>query len=76
MCRGIVGTLVQVGLGKFSAEDVRRMLDRRDRRVAGMTAPAHGLVLWKVRYPRKRGEARSGPGRSRSGRCSRGPAAG
>lgn len=76
MCRGIVGTLVQVGLGKFSAEDVRRMLDRRDRRVAGMTAPAHGLVLWKVRYPRQRGEARSGPGRSRSGRRSRGPAAG
>lgn len=52
MCRGIVGTLVQVGLGKFSAEDIKRMLATRDRRVAGMTAPAHGLVLWKVFYER------------------------
>jgi tRNA pseudouridine38-40 synthase len=52
MCRGIVGTLVQVGLGKFSAEDVARMLAKRDRRVAGMSAPARGLVLWKVYYRR------------------------
>jgi len=50
MCRGIAGTLVQVGLGKFPAEEVRRMLQKKDRRVAGMTAPAHGLVLWKVFY--------------------------
>jgi tRNA pseudouridine38-40 synthase len=52
MCRGIVGTLVQVGLGKFPAEDIQRMLARKDRRAAGMTAPAHGLILWKVFYPR------------------------
>jgi tRNA pseudouridine38-40 synthase len=50
MCRGIVGTLVQVGLGKFPADEVQRMLAKRDRRLAGMTAPAHGLVLWKVYY--------------------------
>ena len=50
MCRGIVGTLVQVGLGKFPAEEVRRILEKKDRRMAGMTAPAHGLVLWKVFY--------------------------
>jgi tRNA pseudouridine38-40 synthase len=50
MCRGIVGTVVQVGLGKFPAEEIRRMLARKDRRTAGMTAPAHGLVLWKVFY--------------------------
>ena len=50
MCRGIVGTLVQVGLGKFRPDEIRRMLARKDRRVAGMTAPAHGLVLWKVFY--------------------------
>jgi len=41
---------VQVGLAKFPAEGVRRMLQKKDRRVAGMTAPAHGLVLWKVFY--------------------------
>jgi tRNA pseudouridine38-40 synthase len=50
MCRGIVGTLVQVGLGRFKPEEVLPMLASRDRRLAGMTAPAHGLVLWKVFY--------------------------
>jgi tRNA pseudouridine38-40 synthase len=50
MCRGIVGTIIQVGQGRFSPEDVGRMLEARDRRFAGMTAPAHGLVLWKVFY--------------------------
>jgi tRNA pseudouridine38-40 synthase len=53
MCRGIVGTLVQVGLGRFSAAGVKQMLAVRDRRVAGMSAPAHGLVLWKVFYRKK-----------------------
>jgi tRNA pseudouridine38-40 synthase len=52
MCRGIVGTLVQVGLGKFAAEEILPMLAQCDRRVAGMTAPAQGLVLWQVKYPR------------------------
>jgi tRNA pseudouridine38-40 synthase len=50
MCRGIVGTLVQVGLGKYTADEAKRMLARKDRRAAGMTAPAHGLVLWRVFY--------------------------
>jgi tRNA pseudouridine38-40 synthase len=50
MCRGIVGTIIQVGQGRFSPEDVLKMLEARDRRLAGMTAPAHGLVLWKVFY--------------------------
>ena len=50
MCRGIVGTLVQVGLGKFSPEEIKMILAKKDRRVAGMSAPAHGLVLWKVKY--------------------------
>jgi len=50
MCRGIVGTLVQVGLGKFPADEIKRMLAKKDRQVSGMTAPAHGLVLSKVFY--------------------------
>ena len=50
MCRGIVGTIVQVGQGKFAPAEVKAMLDAKDRRMAGMTAPAHGLVLWKVFY--------------------------
>ncbi len=50
MCRGIVGTLVQVGQGKIAVAEIKKILASRDRRVAGMTAPAHGLVLWKVFY--------------------------
>ena len=58
MCRGIVGTLVQLGRGKFGEAELKRMLAAKDRRVAGMTAPAHGLVLWKVFYePQRRGGA-------------------
>jgi len=58
MCRGIVGTLVQVGEGKIAPGEIKRILQQRDRRLAGVTAPAHGLVLWKVFYQRtkKRGE--------------------
>ena len=57
MCRGIVGTLIQVGQGKIAAQDIKKILAHRDRRVAGMTAPAHGLVLWRVYYstPRRKG---------------------
>jgi tRNA pseudouridine38-40 synthase len=51
MCRGIVGTLVQTGLGRFPENEIKTILAKKDRRVAGMTAPAHGLVLWKVFYP-------------------------
>jgi tRNA pseudouridine38-40 synthase len=54
MCRGIVGTLVQVGQGKIDGGDLKKILAHRDRRVAGMTAPAHGLVLWQVFYRRRK----------------------
>lgn len=50
MCRGIVGTLVQVGEGKLPPDAIPVILAHRDRRVAGMTAPAQGLVLWQVFY--------------------------
>jgi tRNA pseudouridine38-40 synthase len=56
MCRGIVGTVVQAGLGKFPVSEIKTMLDKRDRRAAGVTAPAQGLVLWKVFYGRKKDE--------------------
>ena len=60
MCRGIVGTLVQVGQGKIPLAKVESILASRDRRVAGMTAPAHGLVLWKVFYSKSRSSRREG----------------
>jgi tRNA pseudouridine38-40 synthase len=50
MCRGMVGTLVQVGQGKFGPDQIVDMLETKDRRAAGMSAPAHGLVLWQVFY--------------------------
>lgn len=50
MVRNIVGTLVDVGLGKIAADDVGRILLSKDRAQAGATAPAHGLFLVKVDY--------------------------
>lgn len=50
MCRGMVGTLVQIGIGKFPESAVRSMLAEKNRIAAGQTAPAHGLTLWKVFY--------------------------
>jgi len=61
MCRGIVGTLVQVGKGKFAADGIKRMFACRDRRAAGMSAPAQGLVLWKVFYKKAQSEKNSKP---------------
>jgi tRNA pseudouridine38-40 synthase len=50
MVRNIVGTLVDVGLGKITVADFKRILDSRDRSQAGATAPARGLTLLKVNY--------------------------
>ena len=50
MVRIIVGTLVEVGLGRYAPEDVPRMLAARDRQAAGATAPPHGLYLQWIRF--------------------------
>ena len=50
MVRAMVGTLVEVGLGKRSAASLRDILTTRDRSAAGKTAPAHGLYLVRVDY--------------------------
>ncbi len=49
--RNLVGTLVEVGLGRKGVEWPRRVLESRDRTKAGMTAPAEGLCFTFVRYP-------------------------
>lgn len=50
MVRGIVGTLVEIGLGKLAAEEMHTILLARNRAHAGPTAPAHGLFFKEVRY--------------------------
>ena len=50
MVRNIVGTLLEVGKGKLSPEDVRVILESKDRTQAGPTAPANGLYLLRVIY--------------------------
>jgi len=50
MVRAIVGTLVNVGLGKINILDFRQIIESRDRSAAGFSVPAHGLYLTKVKY--------------------------
>jgi len=51
MVRNIAGTLLQVGAGERPPAWVGETLAARDRTRAGITAPAGGLYLWRVRYP-------------------------
>lgn len=51
MVRAIVGTLVDVGRGKLSLDDFRKIIEAKDRCSAGTSMPAHALYLWEVKYP-------------------------
>jgi tRNA pseudouridine38-40 synthase len=51
MVRGLVGTMLEVGKGKISVSDFRKILESKDRKKAGENAPACGLYLVKVDYP-------------------------
>lgn len=50
MARNLVGTLVYIGSGKLQLEQLKDIIAQKDRTLAGMTAPAHGLTLKKVLY--------------------------
>jgi tRNA pseudouridine38-40 synthase len=55
MVRALVGTLIEVGTGRRTPESFGDLLAGRPRSAAGPTAPAHGLVLQRVLYPREWG---------------------
>lgn len=51
MVRAIVGTLINIGLGKLELEKLHDILASKDRGEAGFSVPAHGLYLVNVDYP-------------------------
>ncbi|HZH61643.1 MAG TPA: tRNA pseudouridine(38-40) synthase TruA [Metabacillus sp.] len=50
MVRILMGTLLDVGQGKKTPDQIPSILEGRDRSLSGKTAPGHGLYLWKVYY--------------------------
>lgn len=51
MVRAVVGTLVDVGRGKLSLDDFKRIIDSKDRCAAGQSMPGEALFLWDIKYP-------------------------
>lgn len=51
MVRAIVGTMLEVGQGRTSLEDLNAILESKDRQAAGRSVPAQGLYLVGVKYP-------------------------
>ncbi|NNF19826.1 MAG: tRNA pseudouridine(38-40) synthase TruA [Flavobacteriaceae bacterium] len=64
MVRAVVGTLLQVGLGKIGSQDVNAIIKSKDRGEAGASVAAKGLYLTRVEYPEAlmvyRGQQRGG----------------
>jgi len=51
MVRAIVGTMINIGSGKVSLNDFRKIIESKNRGKAGFSVPAHGLYLTKIEYP-------------------------
>lgn len=52
MVRAIVGTLVEIGTGKTTIDQLKEIIESKDRKNAGPSAPAQGLFLTEVVYPK------------------------
>jgi len=52
MVRAIVGTMLEVGIGKIKPDDVKEVIAKKDRCKAGTSVPAHALFLSKIEYPK------------------------
>lgn len=50
MVRNLVGTLLEMGRSKLDSQGIQKILAAKDRRKAGATVPAHGLILLNVTY--------------------------
>lgn len=51
MVRAVVGTLLEAGRGKLDEAGMRRVIEAKDRAVAGLSVPAHALFLEEIEYP-------------------------
>jgi len=51
MVRALVGTILEVGIGKIDLAEFRQIIGQKDRGAAGLSVPAHGLFLTDVEYP-------------------------
>ncbi|MFD0977824.1 tRNA pseudouridine(38-40) synthase TruA [Salinimicrobium gaetbulicola] len=52
MVRAIVGTLLEIGLGKMHVQEMHTIIQSESRSEAGASVPAHGLFLTKIEYPK------------------------
>jgi tRNA pseudouridine38-40 synthase len=55
MVRNLMGSLMEVGLGRQPANWLKKVLESRNRSLAAKTYPAQGLILWKIEYPEQYG---------------------
>jgi tRNA pseudouridine38-40 synthase len=53
MVRSLVGTLLDVGNSKIDLDGFRAIIESKNRNKAGLSVPAHGLILTDIRYPPK-----------------------
>ncbi len=53
MVRAIVGTMLEIGRGKLTIDEMRMFLEARNRRLSTFTAPANGLFLTDIKYPQQ-----------------------
>ncbi|MEP1487244.1 MAG: tRNA pseudouridine(38-40) synthase TruA [Algibacter sp.] len=52
MVRAIVGTMINIGIGKIEVEELHRIIKSKNRSEAGFSVPAHALYLTKIEYPK------------------------
>ena len=51
MVRALVGTILEIGIGKIDLHAFRNIIEQKDRGAAGLSVPAHGLFLTDIEYP-------------------------